>query len=99
MGSAFLKSIFLITRKVLSAGYIKFIFSIKYGYSISFFTPFVVECCNRLFLSNQTCYCAAMVSMRSTSRYRSPCKVDPLCTGEVDSTELADVRTDWVQVS
>ena len=35
------------------------------------------------------CYCADMVSVTSTSR-----KSRPLCTAEVDSTELADVRAD-----
>ena len=44
-----------------------------------------MECCNRLFRCNQTCYCAGMVSI----------KVDPLCTAAVDSTELTDMRVDW----
>ena len=35
-----------------------------------------------------------LVSVTSTSRFRNPLKVDPLCTAEVDSTELADVRAD-----
>ena len=57
------------------------------------FTCFV-ECCNRLFQSNQTCCCAGMVSVTSTSHYQSPCKVDPLCMAEVNSAELADVPAD-----
>ena len=44
-------------------------------------------------------YQTSMVSVTSTSRYRSPWKVDPLWTAEVDSTELADVRADWINLS
>ena len=47
------------------------------------------------FVSLQICYCADMVSVTSTSRFRSPWKVDPPRTAEVDSMELADVRADW----
>ena len=36
-----------------------------------------------------------MVSVTSTSRFRSPWRVDPPRTAEVDSMELADVRADW----
>ena len=72
-----------------------YFFCIKYRYSIFFFTTFAVECCNRLFRCNQTCYCAGMVSVTSTSGYQSPGKVDPQCTAKVDSTESADVRADW----
>ena len=57
---------------------------------------FIVECCNRLFRCNQTCYCVGMVSVTLASHYQIPSKVDLLCTAEVDSTELADVRADWV---
>ena len=57
---------------------------------------FIVVCCNRLFRCNQTCYCAGMVSVTSMSHYQSPLKVDPLYTAKVDSTELADVRADWL---
>ena len=67
----------------------------KISIASSFFKTFIVECCNRLFHCNQTCYCVGMVSVTSTSHYQSPSKVDPLCRAEVDSTELADVRTDW----
>ena len=67
----------------------------KYRYSIFFFTTFIVECWNRLFRCNQTCYCAGMISVTTTSRFQSPWKVDALCTAEVDSTELANVRADW----
>ena len=49
-----------------------FFFSIKYRYSIFFFKTFIVGCCNRLFRCNQTCYCAGIVSVTSTSRFRNP---------------------------
>ena len=41
------------------------------------------------FRCNKTCYCAGMV-------ITCPLKVDPLYTAKVDSTELADVRADWL---
>ena len=71
-----------------------YFFSIKYRYSIFFFTTFVVECCTCLFRCIQTCDCVGMISVMSMPRYQSPSKVDPLCTAEVDSTELADVHAD-----
>ena len=60
-----------------------------------FFTTFIVGCCICLFLFNQT-YCVGMVSVTSASCYQrdKKVKVDPLCTTEVDSTELANVRAD-----
>ena len=68
----------------------RFSFSIKYRYSVFLFMAFIVECCNRLFCCNQTCYCVGMVSVMSASRYQSPLKVDPLYTTDVDSTILAN---------
>ena len=32
---------------------------------------FIVECCNRFFHCNQTCYCVGMVSVTSASCYQS----------------------------
>ena len=55
---------------------------------------FILECCNRLFRCYLTCYYVGMVSVTSASRYQSSSKVDPLCTPEVDSTELADMLAD-----
>ena len=66
-------------------------FSIKYCYNIFFLWRLLWNVTTNC---NQTCYCAGMVSATSTSHYKSPWKVDPLCTAEVDSKELADVRGD-----
>ena len=43
----------------------------KNRYSIIFFTTLIVEFCNRLFRCSQTCYCAGMISVTSTSHYQS----------------------------
>ena len=51
---------------------------------------FIEKCCNGLLRCNQTFYCIGMFAMTSATPYQSTSKVDPLCTAEVDSVELAD---------
>ena len=94
MGSALLKSTILIISRINEV----YLFSIKYRYSIFFFTTFFVVRCKRLFRCNQTCYFAGMISLTSRSRYQNPWKVNPLYMAEVDSAERADVHADWMHV-
>ena len=77
----------------------KFFFSIKYRYSIYFFMTFIVECCSVCFAAIKLVIVFDMISMTSTARYQSPRKVASLCTAEVESTELADMRSDCLTPS
>ena len=60
---------------------------------------FIVECCSVCFAAIKLVIVFGMISMTSTARYQSPRKGASLCTAEVESTELADMRSDCLTPS
>ena len=68
MGSALLKSIFLI-KSLISRINEVYVFSIKYRYSDILLKKNINFIYNRLFCCNYTSYCVGMVAVSSVSRY------------------------------
>ena len=69
--------------------------------SLKFYLNHLVECCNRLFRCNRTCYCIVMVSVTSASRYvtlASHCIIyaDRRRTSKVWFHGIGRGRSDWI---